>query len=139
MTRIGHGFDVHAFAPDRRLVLGGVEIPSELGLLGHSDADVLTHALMDALLGAMRAEDIGVLFPDTDPAYEGADSLVLLAHVAALARERGFDIVDCDCTVAASVTWTAPWQLRRPSWRRIASRCASAWRTPWGCPSSALA
>ena len=110
MTRIGHGFDVHAFAPDRRLVLGGVEIPSELGLLGHSDADVLTHALMDALLGAMRAEDIGVLFPDTDPAYEGADSLVLLAHVAALARELGFDIVDCDCTVAAQAPKLAPYR-----------------------------
>ena len=104
MTRIGHGFDVHAFAPDRRLVLGGVEIPSELGLLGHSDADVLTHAL----LGAAALGDIGHLFPDTDPAYEGADSLVLLARVADLAREWGFRIVDCDCTVAAQAPKLAP-------------------------------
>jgi hypothetical protein len=86
MLRIGHGFDVHAFAEGRRLVLGGVDIPHARGLDGHSDADVLTHALMDALLGAARAEDIGTLFPDTDPAYEGADSLALLAHVAELLR-----------------------------------------------------
>ena len=74
MTRIGHGFDVHAFTEGRPLVLGGVTVPSERGLAGHSDADVLAHALMDAILGAMRAGDIGQLFPDTDPAYEGADS-----------------------------------------------------------------
>lgn len=110
MMRIGHGFDVHAFSEGRRLVLGGVEIPYELGLLGHSDADVLAHALMDALLGAMRAGDIGQLFPDTDPAFEGADSLVLLARVADLARERGFAIVDCDCTVAAQAPKLAPYR-----------------------------
>ena len=108
MLRIGHGFDVHAFAAGRRLVLGGVEVPCERGLAGHSDADVLAHALMDALLGAMRAGDIGGLFPDTDPAYEGADSLVLMAHVAELARERGFALQDVDCTVAAQAPKLAP-------------------------------
>ena len=108
MLRIGHGYDVHAFAEGRRLVLGGVDIPHTRGLDGHSDADVLTHALMDALLGAMRAEDIGQLFPDNDPAYEGADSLKLLERVARLARERGYRICDCDCTVAAQAPKLAP-------------------------------
>lgn len=106
--RIGHGYDVHAFAEGRRLVLGGVDIPHTCGLDGHSDADVLTHALMDALLGALREGDIGQLFPDTDPAYEGADSLVLLSHVCKLVRERGWKIVDCDCTVAAQAPKLAP-------------------------------
>ena len=127
MMRIGHGFDVHAFAPDRRLVLGGVEIPYELGLLGHSDADVLAHALMDAILGAMRAEDIGVLFPDNDPAYEGADSLVLLARVAELARQRGFAIVDCDCTVAAQAPKLAPHR------EQMRERLAAAMGVPVEC------
>ena len=108
MLRIGHGFDVHAFAEGRRLVLGGVDVPCERGLAGHSDADVLAHALMDAVLGAMRAGDIGGLFPDTDPAYEGADSLVLLRRVAELARERGYRILDVDCTVAAQAPKLAP-------------------------------
>ena len=108
MLHIGHGYDVHAFAEGRKLILGGVDIPHTRGLAGHSDADVLAHALMDAILGAMRAEDIGVLFPDTDPAYEGADSLKLLSHVAELARERGYAIVDCDCTVAAQAPKLAP-------------------------------
>ena len=110
MLRIGHGFDVHAFADGRRLVLGGVDVPSERGLDGHSDADVLAHALMDAVLGAMRAGDIGKLFPDTDPAYERADSLVLMSHVARLARERGFSILDVDCTVAAQAPKLAPYR-----------------------------
>ena len=110
MLRIGHGFDVHAFAEGRRLVLGGVDVPSERGLDGHSDADVLAHALMDAVLGAMRAGDIGKLFPDTDPAYEGADSLVLMRGVAELARERGFAILDVDCTVAAQAPKLAPYR-----------------------------
>ena len=88
--RIGMGYDVHAFAEGRPLVLGGVEIPHDRGLLGHSDADVLAHALMDAILGALREGDIGRLFPDDDPAYAGADSLELLRRVAELARERGF-------------------------------------------------
>ena len=108
--RIGHGFDVHAFADNRKCILGGVEVPSERGLLGHSDADVLVHALMDALLGALREGDIGKLFPDTDPAYEGADSIELLRHVAALVRERGYAIVDCDCTVAAQAPKLAPYR-----------------------------
>jgi 2-C-methyl-D-erythritol 2,4-cyclodiphosphate synthase len=108
MLHIGHGYDVHAFADGRRLVLGGVDIPHTRGLDGHSDADVLAHALMDALLGAMRADDIGQLFPDTDPAYEGADSLKLLSHVATLARELGYTIVDVDCTVAAQAPKLAP-------------------------------
>lgn len=86
MLHIGHGYDVHAFAEGRKLILGGVDIPYERGLDGHSDADVLAHALMDAILGALRADDIGQLFPDTDPAYKGADSLKLLSHVAELAR-----------------------------------------------------
>ena len=108
MLRIGHGFDVHAFAEGRRLVLGGVDVPCERGLAGHSDADVLAHALMDAVLGAMRAGDIGKLFPDTDPAYEDADSLLLMARVADLARERGYRILDVDCTVAAQAPKLAP-------------------------------
>ena len=94
--RIGLGYDVHAFAQGRKLILGGVDIPFEKGLDGHSDADVLTHAIMDALVGAMRAGDIGKLFPDTDPAYEGADSLKLLSEVGKLVRERGYEIVDID-------------------------------------------
>ena len=88
--RIGHGYDVHRLVEGRRLVLGGVDIPWEKGLLGHSDADVLTHAVMDALSGAARLGDIGKLFPDTDPAYAGADSLKLLAEVGCLLRERGY-------------------------------------------------
>ena len=108
MLRIGHGYDVHAFAEGRKLILGGVDIPHTRGLAGHSDADVLAHALMDALLGALCEGDIGQLFPDTDPAYEGADSLVLLGRVADLVRARGWDIVDCDCTVAAQAPKLAP-------------------------------
>lgn len=108
--RIGHGFDVHAFAPGRRCVLGGVDVPCEQGLLGHSDADVLVHALMDAILGALREGDIGKLFPDTDPAYEGADSIELLGRVAALAAKKGFEIVDSDCTVAAQVPKLGPYR-----------------------------
>ena len=108
MLRIGHGFDVHAFAEGRRCILGGVEVPSERGLLGHSDADVLAHALADAVLGAARLGDIGKLFPDTDPAYEGADSMVLLSNVAELVRKNGFSIVDVDCTVAAQAPKLSP-------------------------------
>lgn len=112
MLRIGHGYDVHRLVEGRRCILGGVDIPSRLGLLGHSDADVLAHALSDALLGALRAGDIGQLFPDTDPAYEGADSLVLLSKVGELAGERGFFIVDCDCTVAAQAPKLMPYRQR---------------------------
>lgn len=95
-TRIGLGYDVHAFIPDRPLILGGVDIPHPLGLAGHSDADVLVHALMDALLGALREGDIGRLFPDTDPAYAGISSLDLLERVGTLVTERGFRVVDAD-------------------------------------------
>jgi 2-C-methyl-D-erythritol 2,4-cyclodiphosphate synthase len=110
-TRIGHGFDVHAFAEGRPLVLGGVSIASPRGLAGHSDADVLTHALMDALLGAARipgAGDIGQIFPDNDPAFEGADSIELLRRVCALVREAGWQIIDADCTVAAQAPKLSP-------------------------------
>lgn len=99
--RIGHGYDVHRLVPGRRCIIGGVDIPHERGLLGHSDADVLAHALADALLGAARAGDIGKLFPDTDPAFEGADSMVLLARVMEHVRAAGFELVDADCTIAA--------------------------------------
>ena len=108
--RIGLGYDVHAFAPDRRLVLGGVDIPHHQGLLGHSDADVLAHAVSDALLGAARAGDIGKLFPDTDPQYAGADSLKLLAAVANHVRSLGFDIVDVDSVVAAQAPKLSPYR-----------------------------
>ena len=99
--RIGPGYDVHRLVPDRRLVLGGVEIPFERGLLGHSDADVLTHAVMDALLGAAALGDIGQHFPDHDPAYAGADSLVLLDQVTVLLAERGWRVGNVDATVIA--------------------------------------
>lgn len=110
MLRIGHGFDVHRLVEGRRCILGGVDVPSDRGLLGHSDADVLVHALADALCGAARLGDIGKLFPDTDPAYEGADSMVLLSRVAVLVREEGFAILDVDCTVAAQVPKLAPYR-----------------------------
>ena len=108
MIRIGHGYDVHRLTEGRRLVLGGVEIPYEKGLLGHSDVDVLVHAVMDALLGAMGAPDIGQLFPDKDPAYKGADSLVLLAQVAALMREKGYVLGNLDATILAQAPKLAP-------------------------------
>ena len=107
-TRIGLGFDVHAFAPDRKLILGGVDIPHHQGLLGHSDADVLAHAVSDALLGAARAGDIGKLFPDTDPAYAGADSLMLLSKVAEHVRSLGFEIVDVDSVISAQAPKLSP-------------------------------
>lgn len=106
--RIGHGYDVHRLVGGRRLILGGVDIPWERGLLGHSDADVLTHAVMDALLGAAGLGDIGRHFPDTDPAYAGADSLHLLAHVVKLLRERGFTVGNVDATVLAQRPKLAP-------------------------------
>ena len=98
-VRTGIGYDAHPFAPDRRLVLGGVEIPHELGLQGHSDADVLTHAVLDALLGAAALGDIGQHFPDDDPAYAGADSLELLRRTVALVAGEGFDVANVDATV----------------------------------------
>ncbi len=106
--RVGHGYDVHRLVEGRRLILGGVEIPYEKGLLGHSDADVLTHAVMDSLLGAAALGDIGKHFPDTDPAYKGADSLLLTTHVAKLLNEKGYRIVNIDATVLAERPKLAP-------------------------------
>lgn len=106
--RIGLGYDVHQLVEGRELILGGVHIPYTLGLLGHSDADVLAHAIADALLGAARAGDIGKLFPDTDPRYAGADSLKLLAAVADHVRALGFEIVDVDSVVAAQKPKLSP-------------------------------
>lgn len=108
--RIGIGYDVHAFADGRALVLGGVEIPHDRGLLGHSDADVLVHALMDAILGALREGDIGKLFPDTDPAYAGISSIDLLSRVAALVAERGFRLVDADAVLVLEKPRIAPYR-----------------------------
>jgi 2-C-methyl-D-erythritol 2,4-cyclodiphosphate synthase len=107
--RIGHGYDVHRLVEGRRLVLGGVEIPHQLGLLGHSDADVLTHAVMDALLGAAGLWDIGHAFPDTDPAYAGISSLTLLEQVMAMLRARGFSVGNVDATVVAQRPKIAPY------------------------------
>jgi 2-C-methyl-D-erythritol 2,4-cyclodiphosphate synthase len=107
-VRIGQGFDVHAFAEGRRLVLGGVEIPYERGLAGHSDADVLIHALCDALLGAAALGDIGMHFPDSDPAYQGANSRVLLREVARKLAAAGWRIVNVDSTVIAQAPRLAP-------------------------------
>ena len=107
--RIGHGYDVHKLVEGRRLVLGGVEIPYEKGLLGHSDADVLTHAVMDALLGACALGDIGHLFPDSDPAYAGADSLRLLDQVADRLHAQGFRVGNVDATVLAQAPRLAPY------------------------------
>lgn len=101
MFRIGHGYDVHKLVEGRRLILGGVEIDHKLGLLGHSDADVLLHAISDALLGAAALGDIGCLFPDNDPKYEGADSLILLSEVVRHVREHGFEISNIDATILA--------------------------------------
>ena len=101
MMRIGHGYDVHKLVEGRKLILGGVEIPYDKGLLGHSDADVLTHALMDALLGAAALGDIGGLFPDNDDAYLGADSIELLKTVARLLHDKGYGVVNVDCMVIA--------------------------------------
>ncbi len=99
--RIGHGYDVHRLVPDRRLILGGVDIPYEKGLLGHSDADVLVHALMDALLGSAAMGDIGKLFPDNDERFSGADSLLLLKEVMRRLREAGYELNNADCTILA--------------------------------------
>ena len=106
--RIGHGYDVHRLVEGRKLIIGGVDIPYEKGLLGHSDADVLAHAIMDALLGAVALGDIGKLFPDNDPAYEGADSMKLLARVAEVLDEKGYAIGNIDSTVIAQKPKLAP-------------------------------
>lgn len=108
MMRIGHGYDVHRLVEDRALILGGVDIPYEKGLLGHSDADVLTHAVMDALLGAAGLGDIGRHFPDTDPTYKGADSLKLLEHVMQVLDEAGWRVGNVDATIIAQRPKLAP-------------------------------
>ena len=110
--RVGQGFDVHAFAPQRKLIIGGVEIPHHVGLLGHSDADVLVHAICDALLGAAALGDIGRHFSDQDPAYKNIDSRVLLRSVRAKLQENNFDIVNVDATIIAQA----------PRWPRISPR-----------------
>ena len=106
--RIGHGYDVHRLVPGRKLILGGVEVPFDRGLLGHSDADVLTHAVMDALLGAAGLGDIGKLSPDSDPAYAGISSLLLLDRVAQRLREAGWQVGNVDATVLAQQPKLAP-------------------------------
>ena len=108
--RIGHGYDVHRLVEGRKLILGGVDIPWEKGLLGHSDADVLVHAIMDALTGAARLGDIGKLFPDTDPAYAGISSLKLLWEVGRLLSEKGFAVVNIDATLLAQAPKVGPYR-----------------------------
>ena len=127
--RIGHGYDVHRLTEGRKLIIGGVEIPHRLGLLGHSDADVLTHAVMDAMLGAIALGDIGKHFPDTDPAYAGADSIALLRHVTALIRQHGWQIGNLDATVLAQAPKLAP---HIQQMRQIISEAAG---TPLDCVS----
>jgi len=106
--RIGHGYDVHAFADDRKLILGAVEIPYERGLAGHSDADVLIHALCDALLGSVALNDIGHHFPDSDAQYKNRDSSLFLAHVMALLKDKGWLVGNVDCTIMAQEPKIAP-------------------------------
>ena len=108
--RIGQGYDVHQLVGGRKLIMGGVDIPHTRGLLGHSDADVLAHAVADALLGGVRGGDIGKLFPDPDPAYEGADSMKLLAAVAGFVRDRGYEILDVDSVIAAQAPKLSPYR-----------------------------
>ena len=113
--RVGHGYDVHRLVEGRALILGGVTVPFDRGLLGHSDADVLTHAVMDALLGAAALGDIGKLFPDSDAAYAGADSIALLERVTALLREHGWQVGNVDATMVAQAPKLAPYvpEMRR--------------------------
>ena len=110
--RIGHGYDVHRLVEGRDLILGGVNIPWKLGLLGHSDADVLAHAIMDAILGAAAMGDIGMLFPDNDPTFKGADSLLLLREVMRRVREAGWEVVNIDATVLAQAPKLSPHKLK---------------------------
>ena len=115
MIRIGHGMDVHRLVEERKLILCGIEVPHHLGLLGHSDADVATHALMDAMLGALAMGDIGKLFPDTDERFRGADSIKLCQHVYSLIQERGFRLVNADVTIVAQKPKLRPYidQMRK--------------------------
>lgn len=121
MLRIGHGYDVHKLAENRKLIIGGVEITYEKGLLGHSDADVLLHAISDALLGAAALGDIGCLFPDNDEKYKGADSLVLLREVVRTVKENGYSVVNIDATLLAQKPKMRPYidEMRK----NIASAC----------------
>lgn len=121
MFRIGHGYDVHRLVEGRKLILGGVEIPHTVGLLGHSDADVLLHAVMDAMLGALALGDIGHLFPDNDDSFKDADSTKLLEKVCAVCREKGYVIGNVDTTVIAQSPKLAPYILKMRE--RIASVC----------------
>lgn len=119
--RIGHGYDVHRLVPGRKLILGGLEVPHHFGLLGHSDADVLTHAVMDALLGAAGLGDIGRYFPDSDPAYDGISSMVLLEKVMGLIRQEGWAVGNLDITVIAQQPKLAPYlpEMRQNLARRM--------------------
>lgn len=121
MLRIGHGYDVHKLTENRKLIIGGVEIPYEKGLLGHSDADVLLHAISDAILGAAALGDIGCLFPDNDEKYKGADSLVLLREVVRTVKENGYSVVNIDATLLAQKPKMRPYidEMRK----NIASAC----------------
>ena len=110
--RIGHGYDVHRLVEGRKLIIGGVDIPHEKGLLGHSDADVLAHAISDALLGALAKGDIGHLFPDNDPKYKGADSLWLMSQILPIIKESGYRISNIDSTVIAQAPKLAPHILK---------------------------
>ncbi|MCL2843714.1 MAG: 2-C-methyl-D-erythritol 2,4-cyclodiphosphate synthase [Oscillospiraceae bacterium] len=121
--RIGHGYDVHRLVPGRRLILGGVDIPYERGLDGHSDADVLTHAVMDAILGALALGDIGQHFPDTDEQWRGADSVNMLCHVAGLMRNAGYALGNLDTTIVAQRPKLAPFL---PEMREILAKALGA-------------
>ncbi len=110
--RIGHGYDVHRLVEGRKCIIGGVDIPYSKGLLGHSDADVLVHAVMDAIIGALCLGDIGKLFPDNDPEYEGADSILLCSRVAEIMRDKGYKIGNVDATVIAQAPKMAPYIVK---------------------------
>jgi len=127
MMRIGHGFDVHRLVSDRPLILGGVTIPYEYGLLGHSDADVLLHAVSDAILGALGLGDIGHHFPETDAAYKGIDSMLLLEHVVGLAQARGFQVGNLDTTIVAQRPKLAPHVAQ------MVTNLAKVCKIPSGC------
>ena len=121
MFRIGHGYDVHKLVEGRRLILGGIEVPHTVGLLGHSDADVLAHAIMDAMLGALALGDIGHLFPDNDDSFKDADSMKLMAEVCRIIREKGYRIGNVDATVIAQAPKLAPYIIQMRE--RIAEVC----------------
>ncbi len=127
MIRVGHGYDVHRFAENRRLILGGVEIPYERGLLGHSDADVLVHAIMDSILGAAGLGDIGLHFPDTEERFHDADSIMLLEEVVSLIRAKEYRVGNIDATVVAQVP------KLRPYIDAMRERVADACEVPTDC------